>query len=237
MKEIIFYPRSEYIKNIIDAPKTTHIPDWYKKIPAYLKTKDGIDNKMVVSNGDVNNSIKACIPFLDPFTSGYSIVLWCDIQVTRDNKTGEIFVAWKTTDNQLIPLQSRDDPGIPTLSGFDPMTFSWVSHWGIKTPKGYSSVFTHPFNRTDLPFFTSTGIVDTDEWSIWGNQPFCFKKDFEGVIPAGTPIIQVFPFKRDNWKSRIDDSLTKWANAENMKSRSKFKGYYKNKYWKKKKYE
>ena len=237
IKKIVFYPRSQHIKGVIDSPKPIEVPDWFKKIPPYQKTEFAPNDKLFVFNGQTNLSAKACMPFLDSLTSGYSFQLWCDIQVRTDKITGEKMVFWGTTDNELSPLQSRPDPETPVPLGFDPMFFTWMSHWGIKTPKGYSCIFTHPFNRTDLPFITSTGIMDTDDWGIWGNQPFSFKKDFEGIIPAGTPIIQVIPFKRDNWKSEIDDSLTEWANKENMKSRSKFRGYYKNKYWKKKKYE
>lgn len=237
MKEIIFYPRSEYIKNIIDPPRVIDFPEWFKKIPTYQKTDIATDNKLFVMNGQTNLSAKSCMPFLDTFTTGYCFELWCDIQVRTNDITGEKMVFWGTTDINLSPIESRPDPDTPVPSGFDPMLFAWRSHWGIKTPKGYSAIFTHPFNRTDLPFFTSTGIMDTDGWGIWGNQPFSFRKDFEGIVPAGTPIIQIIPFKRDNWKSRTDDSLTEWANKENLKSRSKFRGYYKNKYWQKKKYE
>jgi hypothetical protein len=230
MKEIIFYPKSKYIENIIDAPKPITAPDWFKKLSVYQS-----GNKLEVENGDANYSAKACMPFLDSLTSGYTFDLWCDVLVK--NTPGGKRVTWSHTDYELIPLTDRVDPGMPAMPGFDPMTFTWRSHWGIKTPKGYSCLLTHPLNRTDLPFITSTGIVDSDEWGIWGNQPFGLRKDFEGVIPAGTPIIQIIPFKRDSWKSKIDTSLTEPAQKELLKSRSKFRGYYKNKYWNKKSYE
>jgi len=34
------------------------------------------------------------------------------------------------------------------------------------------------------------------------------KNNFEGLIPKGTPVIQVIPFKRDNWKSNIYDKVS-----------------------------
>lgn len=231
MKEIVFYPKSKYIEGIIDAPKPITAPDWFKKLPVYLNSS----KQLIVENGDSNYSAKACLPFLDSLTSGYTFDLWCDILVK--NTINGKRITWGHLDYELIPLIDRPDPGMPVMPGFDPMTFSWRSHWGIRTPKGYSCLLTHPFNRTDLPFITSTGIIDTDGWGMWGNQPFGLRKDFEGVIPAGTPIIQIIPFKRDNWKSKIDGSLTEWGNKENLKSRSKFRGYYKDKFWQKKKYE
>ncbi len=152
-------------------------------------------------------------------------------------------MTWAHTDLELEEINFRTyDPtnnGIPHYSGFDPLFFAWKSHWGVKTPKGYSAIFTHPINRFDLPFITTTGIMDTDKWGIWGNQPFSLKSGWEGVIPAGTPIIQIIPFKRENWKSEIDKTglLTKWANIENTKRQSKFRGYYKNNFWQKKSFK
>ena len=237
MKEIKFYPKNEIAKKIIDPPKPTQVPEWFKKIPIYQETNFAPKDKLFVINGEPNYSVKSCMPFLDSLTLGYTINLWCDIQVRIDELTGSKSINWSTSEDELAPVQSRPDPEIITHGGFDQMLFTWVSHWGIKTPKGYSCLFTHPLNRTDLPFITTTGIMDTDGWGIWGNQPFSLETGWQGVIPAGTPIIQVIPFKRDNWKSLIDESLTEWGNIENMKSRSKFRGYYKNKYWNKKSFE
>lgn len=238
MKQIIFYPDSKLTEEIIPAPQKIEIPEWYKKIPIYEERPWASEGSLVVENADTNISAKGCMPFLDSFTSGYSFNLWADLQVKIVNNFPRI--TWLHKQYELRQVEDRVDPKyIPVPNGFDPLLFSWSSHWGIKTPKGYSCLLTHPFNRTDLPFLTTTGIMDTDEWGIWGNQPFYLQKDFEGVIPAGTPIIHIFPFKRDNWESKQDKSgkLMEWANYENIRRTSKFRGYYKNKYWKKKNYK
>jgi hypothetical protein len=234
-KKIIFYPKSEKIKQIIPCPQVVSAPKWFKEIPVYQKQVGSVSNdKLIVENGIPNYTAKACMPFLDSLTTGYSFNLWCDIQV-RINPDGATTISWGNTDEDLSPIVSRPEPeGFAVPNGFNSLVFSWTSAWGIKTPKGYSSLLTHPFNRTDLPFLTTTGIMDTDRWGIWGTQPFHLQKDFEGVIEAGTPIIHIYPFKRDNWKSEINDSLTEWANYENIKRSSKFRGYYKNNYWSKK---
>jgi hypothetical protein len=36
--------------------------------------------------------------------------------------------------------------------------------WIIEAPDGYAVLFTHPFNRFDLPFTTLTGLVDCDRY-------------------------------------------------------------------------
>jgi hypothetical protein len=43
--------------------------------------------------------------------------------------------------------------------------------------------------------------MDTDKWYVTGNHPFIIKKGFEGVIPMGTPMMSIIPFKRDSWIS------------------------------------
>jgi hypothetical protein len=237
-QKIKFYPESKLIKEVVPSPQTVKIPKWFKDVPLYQKTESsGINDRLVVEGGFTNYGPKTCMPFLDSLTTGYSFNLWCDIQV-RVNKNGNHIITWANDDQRLTPLISRPIPeNFPVPNGFSPLMFSWKSNWGIKTPKGYSCILTHPFNRTDLPFLTTTGIMDTDEWGIWGNQPFHIQKDWEGVIEAGTPVIHIYPFKRDNWNSEIDESLTEWANYEDNRRSSKFRGYYKNKYWSKKSFK
>jgi hypothetical protein len=47
------------------------------------------------------------------------------------------------------------------------------------------------------------GIVDTDGYNAAVQFPFIIDEGFEGIIPAGTPIVQVIPFKREDWKMQI----------------------------------
>jgi hypothetical protein len=73
------------------------------------------------------------------------------------------------------------------------------SFWTIQLEPGYSLFATHPVNRIDLPFRLLTGLVDCDRFSdvgvlfpaAWTN------RDFEGVLPRGTPVAQCFPVARE----------------------------------------
>ena len=78
----------------------------------------------------------------------------------------------------------------------------------IKTPPGYSVLFTHPMNWHYLPFYSLSGVVDTDTYTMPVLFPFMMKNNFEGIIPKGTPVIQIIPFKRDDWKSNIYDKVS-----------------------------
>jgi hypothetical protein len=70
--------------------------------------------------------------------------------------------------------------------------------WSIKTPKGWSVQFKNPANNWSNNIHILEGIVDTDEYFTPVNFPFVWTGTEEGewVIPKGTPLVQVIPFKR-----------------------------------------
>jgi hypothetical protein len=119
--------------------------------------------------------------------------------------------------------------------------FAWYPDWAIELPEGYSALYTTPFNRFDLPFLMTTGIVDNDKINLPGTMPFFIIKGFEGVIPAGTPYAQIIPFKREDWDSDIiienPNNLHKKNQENSNKYRVKDGGVYKNEVWSKRVYE
>jgi hypothetical protein len=95
---------------------------------------------------------------------------------------------------------------------------------------------THPLNRFDLPFTTVSGIVD--EGVPWGgNFSFWVNKGFQGVIPKGTPIAQIIPFKTESWKSEKSTYLVDYAKKRLHEKTTFVSGYYKKFIHKKKKFE
>ena len=62
-------------------------------------------------------------------------------------------------------------------------------------------------HQESSPIKVFEGIVDTDQQHIM-NFPFVYKDpEFEGIIPAGTPIVQVIPFKREKWTMDFDNKI------------------------------
>jgi hypothetical protein len=99
-------------------------------------------------------------------------------------------------------------------------------------------LITHPLNRHDLPFTTLSAVVDGGlVLDPNGNIPFYIKKDFEGVIPKGTPIIQIIPFFQENWSSKKIKNLTKKGDQHGKMSASILFGWYKKTFWTKKHYD
>lgn len=203
------------------------IPEWYKKMaPTHNAVKGVLP---------VRKTMKACIPVFDAMTSGYIITTNVDIGVSQTNN-GPVFT-WNNDSMGILKVAERDVPyQIPLPNYYATNHLIWKIPYVFQTPKGYSLLATHPFNRPDLPFQTFTGIVDSEHGQPNGNYPFILEKGFEGVIPANTPIVQLLPIKRHNWKKRFDNKLERTDRKLNHLF-SKSNAYYKKNYWVRKFYE
>lgn len=183
------------------VPAKKLLPEWYKNSPrrTYGDTVDGIAKDGAVVS---NLSIKGCMPFLDSLTTGYMFVTPADVEVRLD-ENGEFYFKWLVSYSPIGFHSEEQKAGIPRISEHEFGLPKWHSGWIINTPKGYSTLFTHPLNRNDLPFRTFSGVVETDRHDIEVNFPFQMleQKEYPFIIPAGTPIAQIFPFKRTDWIS------------------------------------
>lgn len=206
------------------------------KIPQWYKDQDMWNNKKPLENSyDISKSFKSCIPFLDAMTSGYTIELWTDIRVRQDNESP--VVTWASGPEPVIFRGNDINQSLPIPSGFNPSQFAWRFPYTIKVPVGYSCLITHPLNRNDLPFFGLSAIVDNEVATLGpGNYPFFIKDGFEGIIPAGTPIMQIIPFKRENWKVKENKNLLNDSLNLQRKMAAVISGYYKKNIWKRKEY-
>jgi hypothetical protein len=198
MKSIEFYPASKDAEIIIPPPKpaSNYIPQWYKD----EKIFQGGAPKF--SDGEIlNKTIKSCAPFFDAYNTGYIQETWCDIHFSFSENYFNFSYAFGPS-----PLSSRDEVNIKIQNSFRPLELIWKVYWVPKLEKGYSAMITHPLNRYELPFLTATGIIDSDNFyhTFPGNYPFYLYKNFEGIIPAGTPMYQIIPVKRDSWKSSAE---------------------------------
>jgi hypothetical protein len=148
----------------------------------------------------VRETIKKCMPVFDSITAGYMLYTPCDVIVTSvgDKPYFEWYSPVPAVDFH-IKEQAESHPKANT-----PSISKWLNYWSIKTPKGYSCLFTPPMNGDDAPFSILPGIVDTDQFNAPVNFPFTFKDpSFTGLIPEGTPMCQVFPFKREEWEMKF----------------------------------
>jgi len=222
--KIVFREGVEDLKRQCPAPTPSKfsIPDWYRELP---KSKDLVIN---------SNNLKFCMPFLDTLSSGYTQQTWSNIIVKKD--LDRLIIE---NNSELEMINKRTISSLSVSDSYLKEEFIWRSYWVPVLPKGYSVLITHPHNRLDLPFTTISGIVDADKFQYTqiGNIPFYFKKDFEGVIPAGTPMYQIFPFKRENWEVKLETFNEDLQNEHNIMLDSLGKNIYRDNFWTRKGYK
>lgn len=193
MNNIIFTNTSQVQGIEQPQPASKFIPQWYKDMESYI----GGDKK---PNGEgfTKATIKRCMPVFDAITAGYIITLPADVYVSI--KDGEQFFEWSALGLvQFHPIEQAPTHPLRNRHSYP----KWINPWSIKTPKGYSTLFVSPMHH-DLPFTILPGIVDTDQYYSPVNFPMVVNDpDFEGLIPKGTPIAQVIPFKRESWSMKI----------------------------------
>jgi hypothetical protein len=181
-------------------PASKFVPDWYKNMDTVIDTGKSLSQKQPVLDG---LTIKKCMPVFDALTSGYIIPTPVDVYITQ--KDNMPWYTWSSKDFEFIQFHSEKQALThPYYKGLPYPKF--INPWGVETPPGYSCLFVTPFHHS-LDFTIFPGVVDTDKYTDGVNFPFTLTNlDFEGVIPAGTPMAQVIPFKRDSWKTTWGDA-------------------------------
>lgn len=219
------FPKPEPIKK--------NIPYWFKDLKPHVS--------------DSFPTAKKCIPLLEAMTTGYVITCPVDIKIWTYNDAERNAYCWKAewslniqgSDNQKFEfITSHNTNQVDTLSlvkqGGVPLKFN--NFWGIKTPPGYSCLFTSPLNDDTLlnkGLLMLSGIVDTDTYNAPVNFPFIFVAPLNTpvLIERGTPIMQVIPFKRDSWVSDIILDTTNQIKKANQRLASVFVDRYKRLFW------
>lgn len=218
-------PIDESMPDIVSAKNV--LPDWYKNTHRFNNSNT---NKI-----PVDLTFKLCPSFSDSLMSGYIIPLPLDIAIEQTEHGPSI--TWGDASLKILDLRQKGlNNLLPVPEGYSNLHFTWLIQHYIKIPKNYSALITHPLNRFDLPFITLSGVVDGEFAMYNGNIPVFFSNSFEGIIPSGTPIAQIIPFKTENWDSEKDLNIIKEAKKNEITSKRKAFGWYKNNIWKKKIY-
>jgi len=170
-------------------PASKFIPDWYKNMESYIGGE-----KKPSGDGNTLSTVKRCMPVFDAINAGYIITSPADVYVSI--KDEQQYFEWSS----LNLINFHPIKQAPTHPAKNRHSYpKWNNYWAIRTPKGYSTMFIEPMHRESV-FAILPGIVDTDEYYAPVNFPFTVKDpEFEGLIPKGTPIAQVIPFKREEW--------------------------------------
>jgi hypothetical protein len=183
------------------VPALQALPDWLREMPGVAFSE---------LHGREVRTVKQCAPFIDAMRHGFVMRLPCDVTVAG----GRFSWDWRlpAPSGDAIPRSPLSFHAPAQVEGA-PMAASgqalikFNSFWTIELEPGYSLFATHPVNRSDLPFRTLTGLVDSDRFhavgilfpAVWSDATF------EGVLPAGTPVAQCFPVAREALSLTFED--------------------------------
>jgi len=215
-------------------PMVYNTPDWYKQTQRWVEAPDKTGGKKQKWPG-----VKHCLPFLDALVTGYGIFLAESIWVELD-ENNKVIISHNNTKREPVgnrPPQVTDP--LPNPPGCLPEHYIWALPVAIELPPGFSGVFTHPFNRWDLPFISTTAIID-DYNCPGANMAFHLREGFLGEIPAGTMIAQILPFRREEWIAKeLKGRLWKMGHmnrdgTEYVSEDELLDGWYRKNHWKKK---
>lgn len=221
-------------------PTIKTIPEWYRKADRFAKNPTTGEHWKDPQNGGKMPTWKACPAVFDIMGTGYVYKTPCDIEVTIVNDRPKIKVL-NPQNQDFIHVRPPMHQFVPP-AGYYEDHFAWWSDWAVELPEGYSALYSQPFNRFELPFLTTSGIIDNDKVHLPGTMPFYIAKGFTGIIEAGTPYAQILPFKREHWESEIDDKVDyKTMVQKNMENSEKYRlpdgGVYQKEVWERRKYE
>lgn len=158
--------------------------------------------KLILENGASNTTFRMCTPMRDALSAGYIIPLFSDVLVTQTTSGPRI--TWRTKETAVFQQHGDTALNVEAPAGYTAHVFKYINTWIPKTPPGYSLLVTAPFGYRNLPFHAVPAILDADKSKLELLPPMWVKSDFEGIVEKGTPLIQLIPFKRDNWEAEFE---------------------------------
>jgi hypothetical protein len=229
-KKIVFTKTIDVSDEYAPKPSSVFLPEWYKKTSSYI----GSNERTLTYTKETNATIKKCIPVFDVLTAGYIIPTYMDILVKRDENGEPVYLSGNQIGLEFHAISQS--PYHPSMNGY--AYPKWANPWSIQTPDGYSSLFIPPAHGGNKYFTILEGFVDTDKYISNINFPFVLNDpNFEGMIPAGTPMVQVIPVKRDSWQMQSgNEKNTEKIKENTIHLTSKIFDRYKSLFWNKKEY-
>ena len=236
VNEIEFVAIDKYSFDICPRPEpaSNFIPKWWKDATPYIKSNENpTGKKIIIENYESNASFKKCTPMLDLLSAGYIFTLQADVLVKIENNFPILNWRLKT---KIFEEHRAQEVEVP--NGYNPHAFKFLNPWVPKLPKGYSALITPCFGYPNNIFRPISEIIDYDKTRHGLFPPGFIINDFEGIIEKGTPIFQLIPFKRDNWKSKfsfLEDG--EFFKMENRDIKSTMVNNYVKNFWEKKSYK
>lgn len=203
---IISFKCEEHDWNVIPKPfpSRKYLPDWFKSLSPLMEP--GLDK----------GTIKRCAPFLDTMLVGWIIPLAADVHITSNSDCSKI--DWNCNySKSILDCHNHKQIGENKHPSYPKPPLKFINYWHIKVPKGWSVLFVPPLNRHDDRFTCVSGLVDCDEYDEFINFPaFWNKPNFNGILKAGTPLVQAIPIPRNSFEIQSNISYMNEQDVKNI---------------------
>jgi hypothetical protein len=237
MPKVTFMLLNEKIAKIAlePTPISAQIPEWYKHQPSMM---EGVTKPTL---GQYPLTVKKCQAIFDAMTSGYVLKTPCDIFIDTTSDPIDVQVPQNLRFVQHVLLSAHAEPQVSHMPIDNDLYINHILRihplWLVGTEPGYSTLFLDPMHSEVSGIAAVPGIIDTDKFYADGHLSFYVKKGFVGTIKKGTPMVQVIPFKRENWTHEIVDTDSDFIDEQRAVIRSTFKNGYRINCWEKKNYK
>jgi len=239
-KKIEFVARNPFFWDVAPKPfpASEAVPKWWKDARPYAPSpEDPKGTKLIIENKVANLTFKKCTPMLDAITSGYIVPLWSDVQI-RPTEGGAPRITWRQQEFEVFQTHGIGAEHVQRPKGYSSIVFKYMNPWIPKTPPGYSVLITTPFGYRDTPFYAIPAVIDSDRSTLEILSPVWVREGFEGIVERGTPMFQVTPFKREEWKSEFSHyEAGEYDKIEAANFNATLVNHYIRKVWSKKTYK
>jgi len=175
---------------------------------------------------------KRCPGIMDIMFYGYIFQTWCDIRFLVDNEK-LVHVEASLTDYRA-PLEIWDSEAVKKTNENSHWCGGYIkltSPWHISTPPDTNVILDRlPYKNEDI-FECATGLYDTSALQELNVFIKVTKKNGSYLIPAGTPLYQIYPIKTASYKLQYSK---KSVDKRELSLMDKFRGtlikYNKNKF-------
>ena len=199
MSDIKFICHDKHVlKNFPIVPAKDFLPEWYSKLKAN------------------EQNISKCMPVRDMITAGYIIPNSHEQAIGVENENGtegpevvypveEPGKFFTFLNHMITPHKFHTHDQCPVeIEGKKKSYYKIQVPWRIETPAGYSTLIIQPFYNFKTDLVVLPGIIDTDQYDHSNLIVPCYLNKPEVDLLPGEPLLQIIPFKRDNWVHTLE---------------------------------
>jgi hypothetical protein len=169
---------------------------------------------------------------VDFFSAGYLVLAHADIRIKANSEGVFVIIEGPPLPHPALgtafPFDFKMVEGMaPIRDGVSKFAGKITLPWSVKTRKGFSGYALPATMHSNFldKLFVYPGVVDYDNFHTL-NFVFSPLAECEFVIPAGTPLLQIIPFRRDEIDGVCDRATPREEDEHNHNIPTKISHYY-----------